>query len=151
MSKMQDVLFEDTIRSECDFKNIEIIDNVTGLATNVITENTDEQFIETIKQLDQHNILDYTDPTEIKIESENVKLFFTKEAEEYGNNIWRIMLFVNDECIISEDIETDITYNVLKSTLTEIFVSTVKKLDLPHQEFVKTLNVLDKIFEKFII
>ena len=151
MSKMQDVLFEDTIRSECDFKNIEIIDNVNGLATNVITENTDEQFIETIKQLDQHNILDYTDPTEIKIESENVKLFFTKEAEEYGNNIWRIMLFVNDECIISEDIETDITYNVLKSTLTEIFVSTVKKLDLPHQEFVKTLNVLDKIFEKFII
>jgi uncharacterized protein YjbI with pentapeptide repeats len=53
--KMQDVLFEDTIRSKCDFNNIEIIDNVVGLSQNIITENSDKQFIETVKQLDLHN------------------------------------------------------------------------------------------------
>lgn len=149
--KMQDVLFEDTIRSNCDFNNIEIIDNVVGLSQNIITENSDNQFIETVKQLDLHNILDYSDPTEIKLESNNIKLFITKEAEEYGDNIWRIMLFVNDETIMSEEVESTVSFDELKSVLTSVFVNTVKKLDLPPQEFAKTLNTLDKIFEKFII
>jgi hypothetical protein len=148
---MQDVVIEGGLKSECTFENVEVIDNVHGVVDNVITENNDEQFIETLKQLDQHNILDYSDPAEIKIETDNIKLFFTKEAAEYGDNIWRIMLFINDECILSETVDSNIPYDELKSELTNVFVSAVKKLDLPSQEFVKTLNILDKIFEKFII
>mgnify|MGYP003293219734 CR=1 FL=1 len=150
-SKMQDVLIEGGIKTDCKFNNVKILDNVQGIADNVITENTDEQFIETIKQLDLHNILDYSDPTEIKLESNNIKLFITKEAEEYGDNIWRIMLFVNDEAIMSEEVDSAVSYDELKSVLTSVFVNTVKKLDLPPQEFARTLNTLDKIFEKFII
>ena len=148
---MQDVIIEGGIKSGCKFNNVEVIDNVQGVVDNVITENADEQFIETLKQLDQHSILDYSDPSEIKFESNNIKLFITKEAEEYGDNTWRIMLFINDECIMSEDVESTVSYDELKSVLTSVFVNTVKKLDLPQQEFVKTLNILDKTFEKFII
>jgi hypothetical protein len=148
---MQDVVIEGGLKSECKFENVEVIDNVHGVVDNVITENNDEQFIETLKQLDQHNILDYSDPTEIKIETDNIKLFFTKEDTEYGNNIWRIMLFINDECIMSEMVDSDIPYDELKSELTNFFVAVVKKLDLPSQEYIKTLNILDKIYEKFII
>ena len=148
---MQDVIIEGGIKSGCKFNNVEVIENVQGVVDNVITENADEQFIETLKQLDQHSILDYSDPSEIKFESNNIKLFITKEAEEYGDNTWRIMLFINDECIMSEDVESTVSYDELKSVLTSVFVNTVKKLDLPQQEFVKTLNILDKTFEKFII
>jgi hypothetical protein len=148
---MQDVVIEGGLKSECKFENVEVIDNVHGVVDNVITENNDEQFIETLKQLDQHGILDYSDPAEIKIETDNIKLCFTKEDTEYGDSIWRIMLFINDECIMSEMVDSDIPYDELKSELTNFFVAVVKKLDLPSQEYIKTLNILDKIYEKFII
>jgi hypothetical protein len=155
-SKMQDVLIEGGIKTKCNFKNITILDNVIGIDDdNIISEDENEiSFVETLKQLDKNQVLNYDNEEEIIYELQTIydnklALIFAKETEEYGEDIWRIMFFVDDNCLLSEIVDSNITSEELYNLLVEFYKSIIKKSEEAGIEFKLLFNTLNKIFSNF--
>ena len=146
-AKLEDVIIEGGIKSNCNFLNIEPLNNVIGFEdSNIISEENNELFIDKFKFYDKTETFDYSDPEELTNQFNNVKLIITKESEEYGENVWRIMLLINNENILSETFDGNLQKSKIYDQLVAFYLDANDKINSLGKEYFKELHYLDKLF-----
>lgn len=151
-AKLNDFSIEGGFKSDCNFDNIEIINNVTGISdneNNIISDSESKReknlnkgasaFCKKLNKIDSANNF-VKGKDEYSLQIENTALIIAKDPE-FGNKTWRVMVEVNDEIIYSDtvnenisitDLQTEI-YNVLelakeKCTLCILDIDKIKQL-----------------------
>lgn len=146
-SKMQDVVIEGGIKSECNFDNVQILDNVIGVTTNnIISENSDYKLIQVLKNNDSNNIIDFSDETEVIAKYGNVSLIFAEDFKEHNDNIWNVMVFINNESLILttiSDNECNTTYFI--NTLETLEIAAIKKFLEEEYKIYTNIEVIEII------
>ncbi len=130
----QDVLLDGGFKSNCIFKDLDIKDNVVGISeeeSNIISENnTDKAFEDKIKSIFKHQIKieDNAFTVSNSIDDSTVISFtIAKEAEEYGDGIWRVMVgyqwgneFDEFDSCASDTIDESMDLNTIKTIIKHV-------------------------------
>ena len=127
MKRKFDLLFEDVMKSFENTEKYSLFDKLHVIIPRFDSINKEQ--------------------TEYVLRSNSVELVIDKESEEYGKDMWRIMLFAPEkdnekaECILSDTFNEDIDVRELRTLIDLIIDGACKKLNEKSQAY-KDLNDL---------
>jgi hypothetical protein len=142
-AKFQDFLLEGGLKTNCNFTNIDLVNNVVGLTDDenkVISDNSKRErnlnkninsFLKKLNKIDIANNF-VKSKYEYSFEIGDVSLIVVKD-EEVGAKTWRIMVLQNGENIISDTVEENISVIDLQNELKNILISATEKLSKTPQ------------------
>lgn len=160
-AKLNDFSIEGGFKSDCNFDNIEIINNVTGISdneNNIISDSESKReknlnkgasaFCKKLNKIDSANNF-VKGKDEYSLQIENTALIIAKDPE-FGNKTWRVMVEVNDEIIYSETVNENISITDLQTEIYNILELAKEKCTLCILDIdkIKQLLNLEQVIEE---